>query len=246
MKMILKKILAKVWAAKQEPELTPEYIEALPSADDITFYRDSKRLLQRFDEYVTAAETEAETLSIELDTCLTQGSVLETQIRNLNKPNSWHERYLLLKIDRLHLHCNNLKQRIEIYSQNINIYSDLISKIQDIKAMRMNGLDEKKMEMIWIDFKETLDLYKDRLGMAAATTDSEGVTTQNLETRLETLRKHLIKPAEESKSTLDPPTPPEPAKPELEIKINQRPPLLQEILKDPPLETQKNKSLMVE
>ena len=54
--MIFKKLLAKLWGSgNQTPELASDYIEAMPSADDITFYRDSKRLLQRFDEYITAA-----------------------------------------------------------------------------------------------------------------------------------------------------------------------------------------------
>jgi chromosome segregation ATPase len=131
--MVLKKYFSKFWKSKNsDPELTPEYIESLPAADDITFHRDSKRLLQRFDEHMTAAETEVEVLSIELDTCLDQQSSLELQLKHLNKPNSWHERHLLLKLDRLHLHCNNLKRRIEIYSQNISIYLNMMSKIQDI------------------------------------------------------------------------------------------------------------------
>jgi hypothetical protein len=193
--MVFKRLLAKLWGSKnREPDLTPEYIETLPSADDITFYRDSKRLLQRFDEYITAAEAEVEILSIELDDCLDQQSSLEKQLKHLNKPGSWHERHLLLKLDRIQVHCNNLKQRIEIYSQNIKIYLNLISKIQDIKAMRMNGLDEPKMEMIWVDFKETLEVYKDKLMTEEVSDDAEGVTTKNLEDRLTAIKNTVLAP----------------------------------------------------
>jgi len=120
---------------KDELSLTPEIIESLPEADDASFYRDSKRLLQRFDEFITASEVECEALSISLDNTLEMQGSLKEQLRTLDKPKSWHERHLLLKLNRLQLHGENLKQRIEIYSQNIKIYLNLISKIQDIKAM---------------------------------------------------------------------------------------------------------------
>lgn len=187
--MVFKKLLDKIWGTSKD---TSYDIEFLPSADDITFNRESKKHLQRFDEYITIAETEAETLSIELDNCLEQKHSLEIQLKNLNKSGSWHERHLLLKLDRLQLHCDNLKQRIEIYSQNIIVYLNLISKLQDIKAMRMEGLDAAKMENIWLDFKETLDKYKDKIMTEESSTDSESVTTKNLEDRLEKLRDSIL------------------------------------------------------
>jgi hypothetical protein len=173
-------------------DLTPELIENLPAVDDATFYRDSKRLLQRFDEYITSAEAESESLSIELDTCIEQQEALKTQLKTLDKPNSWHERHLLLKLDRLQLHSENLIQRIEIYSQNIKIYLNLISKIQDVKAMRMNGLDEEKIETIWLEFQETLGQYRDRVIAEASGFHSEPVTTRELETRLGKLRGEIF------------------------------------------------------
>jgi hypothetical protein len=179
-------------AEAEEPKLTPEYIESLPAADDATFYRDSKRLLQRFDEYITSAEAESETLSIELDGCLEQQESIEEQLRELNKPDSWHERHLLLKLDRFHLHSTNLMQRVEIYSQNIKIYLNLISKIQDVKAMRMNGLDPDKISTIWVEFRETLENYRDRVMTEAAGFHSEAVTTRQLEDRLHELEESIF------------------------------------------------------
>ena len=173
-------------------ELTPEYIENLPAVDDATFYRDSKRLLQRFDEYITSAEAESEQLSIELDACIEQQESLKTQLKTLNKPKSWHERHLLLKLDRLQLHGQNLMQRIEIYSQNIKIYLNLISKIQDVKAMRLNGLDEEKIETIWLEFQETLDQYRNRVLAEASGLQSEPVTSRELETRLVKLKEEIF------------------------------------------------------
>ncbi len=177
--------------ANDEP-LTPEMIEHLPMADDPVFYRDSKRLLQRFDEYITAAEAESELLSIELDNTLNQEDILRKQLQALDKPGSWHERYMLLKIDRLQTHSSNLKQRIEIYSQNIKLYLNLIAKIQDVKAMRLNGLDQEKIQAIWLEFKDTLDEYRDRLSSEEAGFDTEQVTSSSQEERIVELRKELL------------------------------------------------------
>jgi len=156
--------------------------------------------------------------------------LLEKQLKYLNKPGSWHERHLLLKLDRLQLHCGNLKQRIEIYSQNIKVYLNLISKIQDIKAMKMNGLDEPKMEMIWLDFKETLEIYKNKLITEEASIDSEGVTTTGLEDRLLSIKNAIIVPEPKIPETLKPSAEPILAsnaveEEKLEIKITQRPPI---------------------
>lgn len=175
-----------------EPSLTPEYIESLPAADDATFYRDSKRLLQRFDEYITSAEAESETLSIELDSCLEQQESITEQLTDLDKPGSWHERHFLLKLDRLQLHSSNLMQRIEIYSQNIKIYLNLIAKIQDVKAMRMNGLEPDKISTIWVEFQETLDQYRDRVMTEDAGFSNEAVTTRQLEDRLSELEGSIF------------------------------------------------------
>ena len=179
-------------SSNEEPDLTPEYIETLPSVDDATFHRDSKRLLQRFDEYITSAEAESETLSIELDACLEQQESIKEQLVDLDKPGSWHERHLLLKLDRLQLHSTNLMQRVEIYSQNIKIYLNLISKIQDVKAMRMNGLDPDKISTIWVEFQQTLDSYRDRVMTEAAGFHTEAVTTRQLEDRILELKETIF------------------------------------------------------
>ena len=172
--------------------LDPELIETLPAADDATFHRDSKKLLQRFDEYITAAEAESENLSIELDDTLAQQELLTGQLRLLNKPNTWHERHLLLKLDRLKVHGDNLQKRIEIYCQNMRVYLNLISKVEEMKAMRMNGLDETKIETIWLEFKDTLDEYKQRVGAEESGFVKEPVLSHNQEKRLQDLKREIF------------------------------------------------------
>lgn len=184
--------LFKKRAPTSTSDLGPEEIESLPSADDATFYRDSKKLLQRFDEYITAAEVESETLSIELDDTLEQESLLVGTLQRLSKPGSWHEQHLLLKLDRLKTHGDNLKKRIQIYSQNIRVYLNLISKIEDMKAMRMNGLDEDKIENIWLEFKETFEEYKRRISSEDVAIEDESVLTHDQERRISELRASLL------------------------------------------------------
>jgi len=201
--MGIRNIFSRLFRSKSNIDnapLTPELIESLPTADDPVFHRDSKRLMQRFDEYITAAEAESEILSIELDNTLNQEDILRTQLQHLNKPGSWHERHIFLKIDRLQLHSTNLKQRIEIYSQNIKIYLNLIAKIQDVKAMRLNGLDQEKIETIWLEFKDTLEEYRDRIQHEQAGYHNEQVTSQHQEERIVELRKEIFPEEIEKKS----------------------------------------------
>jgi len=179
----------------------PEVIEHLPSADDSKFYRDSKKLLQRFDEYITAAEAENETLCLELDDIIEQQEAIRIQIKSLDKEGSWHERSLLLRLDRLTHYGDNLKRRIEIYSQNIKLYLNLISKIQDIKAMRMNGLSEDRIETIWLEFKEAMEQYKQKLMSEEASFEKETVTTKQLEDRLTALKNKIRSPVDEDSTT---------------------------------------------
>lgn len=189
--MGLKNLFYKIWKPSKS-EVISGYTEELPSIEDANFYKKSKILLQQFDEYFTASETEVESLSIELDTCLEQQSNLEFKLKQLNKPNSWHERHLLLKLDRLQAYSDSLKQRIEIYSQNIKVYLNLISKLQNIKAMKMYGIDESKMEKIWLDFKETLEEYKNLIIVESSSNDSETVTIPTSEEKITKLRKTIF------------------------------------------------------
>lgn len=189
------------------PTFSAEALEALAAAEDETFFRDSKLWLQRFDEYITAAEIEIESVSIELDGLLNLQDSVSAQLKTLNKSGSWHEKSLLIKLDRLNLHADNLKKRIEIYSQNIRVYLNLMSKIQDIQAMKMNGLDEDKISNIWVQFKECLDQYKDRLLAEEAGYHDASVTTEFLEKQLNDLKNKVIAPVTVEKEESQKPQP---------------------------------------
>jgi len=177
------------WWKKQQD---PPGVELLASPEDENFNKNSKKLVQRFDEYITAAELESENLSIELDEIINHQEIIRDKIKTLNKPNSWHERHLLLKLDRLILHGKNLEQRIEIFAQNIRVYLNLMGKVQHIRAMRMNGLEDEKIEHIWLEFQSALEQYRQKIATEGAADTKDTVTAETQEDRLKTLRLELF------------------------------------------------------
>ena len=58
--------------------------------------------------------------------------------------------------------------------------------------MRMNGLDPDKISTIWVEFRETLEQYRDRVMTEEAGFSSEAVTTRQLEDRLVELKDSIF------------------------------------------------------
>jgi len=56
----------------------------------------------------------------------------------------------------------------------------------------MNGLDEQKIETIWIEFKDTVDQYRERVASEEAGFANEIITSPVLEEQLESLRKDIV------------------------------------------------------
>jgi len=160
--------------------------------DEEEIFKKSKIILQQLDEYITASELESENLSVQLDAILSEQDQIRTKLKELNKPNSWHERNLLLKLDRLVLHGSNLRQRIELFSQNIKVYLNLMSKVEDIRVMRLNGLDTERIQNIWLEFQHSLETYKEKIATEAVTETREGITSGATEERLLKLRQQVF------------------------------------------------------
>jgi chromosome segregation ATPase len=171
------------------------------------FIKDSRKKLQRLDELTTTAEMEIELLSEELDKIVDDEKEVKERVKNLNKPGTHLERGLLMKAKRLKTHGDNLKQRIDIYHQNIELYLNMMSRISDIHAMQMGGIDETKIASVWLEFKEELETYRDRLVTANATNDDCQFTIEALETQMDSLRKEIFpeQPLPESKTKRVPP-----------------------------------------
>lgn len=176
----------------QSPLIISLIKSELTSIETLTNIKDSKRQLQHLDELISIAEMEIISLSKNLDSIIIEEKKVEVEIKNINNPNSWAEQSLLLKLKRLRTHSNNLKQRITIYSQNIELYLNMICRIQDLQAMKMGNIDENKIENIWLEYKEELEQYKNRLLTGQAAEETTAVTLSHLEIDLKEIRKEII------------------------------------------------------
>lgn len=184
--MVFKRIAG--WFKKAEDPNAPFELPI----DEEEIFKKSKLILQQLDEYITASELESENLSIQLDTVLSEQDTIREKIKALNKPDSWHERNLLLKLDRLVVHGDNLRQRVELFSQNIKVYLNLMSKVEDIRVMRLNGLETDKIQNIWLEFQNSLETYKEKIATEAVTETKESVTSGATEERLLKLRQQVF------------------------------------------------------
>lgn len=202
-----KKIFTKTSPPSFKPEDLSKEVQSLiqsqgPSAPplqqiqehlELERIKDSKKLLQRLDELITSAEAEIEILVLDLHKTSQEENQLKIQIKAANEPGSWLERNFLLRLERILLQKNNSQQRLEIYNQNIRIYMNLIARIQDMVAMKMDGISENKIENTWLDFKENLEQYKERV-LCGEVSDEEitPITSTNLEKRLHELRNEVF------------------------------------------------------
>lgn len=189
--MVFKRIASWFRKDPEEEESRPLTPFELP-IDEEEIFKESKKILQQLDEYITASELESENLSIQLDAILSEQEVIRTKIKELNKPDSWHERNLLLKLDRHVVHGNNLKQRVELFSQNIKVYLNLMSKVEDIRVMRLNGLETDRIENIWLEFQQSLETYRQKITTEAVTETREPMATVATEERLFKLRQQVF------------------------------------------------------
>ena len=159
--------------------------------DEILQKRESEKMLQRLDELVTIAEEEISELMV----AARQSSQEEKFLRDkLSQPKEeWEERSFLLKLERILVFKNNLLQKIEIYNQNIRVYLNLISQIQNIQAMKLGGIDESKIENLWIELKENIEAYKEKLSAQEAANEEQEIplTTPKLESNIKALKEEI-------------------------------------------------------
>lgn len=179
----------KEWFSKKDEQLSVPF--ELP-IDEEEIFKKSRVILQQLDEYITVSEEESATLCRDLDVNLSEREIIQNKIKELNKPDSWEERSLLLKLDRKVVHGNNLRQRIELYSQNIKVYLNLMSRVEDIRVMRLHGLETEKIQNIWLEFQNSLEEYKEKIATEAVTESKESVTSSATEERLVQLRHQVF------------------------------------------------------
>lgn len=127
--------------------------------------RSVKQLLTSLDELLRQnslerAKVVRETDEIEKAKALEEKKIAEGRVLGRM------ERNTLSRIRQLESRLTNLDRRVRIYDRNIELQNNLIAKIQDVQAMQLNGVDEKQIEDILVEWEERFDDFM-RVGEAA-------------------------------------------------------------------------------
>jgi len=76
------------------------------------------------------------------------------------------ETIVLRRIERLQKQRENLDRQVSIYNENVNLHLNLISKIQEMEAMRSRGVEEDQIDRLVEDVEAHVEEYK-RVSIAA-------------------------------------------------------------------------------
>jgi hypothetical protein len=103
------------------------------------------------------------------------------------------ETIVLRRIERLEKQRANLEKQVSIYNENVNLHLNLISKIQEMEAMRSRGVSEDEIDSLVDDVQEHVEQYK-RVSIAAesSTNTISAVDDSAERRRLEEIRKRII------------------------------------------------------
>lgn len=71
------------------------------------------------------------------------------------------ELFTLQTIKKIRMQLKHLEKRMSIYQKNIDLNLNLISKLENIKAMKMKGIEEENIDDIVNTFEEEFDIYTD-------------------------------------------------------------------------------------
>jgi hypothetical protein len=110
------------------------------------------------------------------------------------------ETIILRRIERLEKQRANLEKQVSIYNENVNLHLNLISKIQEMEAMRSRGVSEDEIDNLVDDVQEHVEQYK-RVSIAAegSTNTSSAVDDSAERRRLEEIRKRIVGVKEQPK-----------------------------------------------
>jgi hypothetical protein len=108
------------------------------------------------------------------------------------------KRNALLKIRRLRKQMENLDNRLKIFDRNMSLHLNLIGKVQEMEAMSLRGLDEKKIDSIMIDFEEKLEAYMNSMASAQVVEESTPIPDVATEKELREIEQEVVQEAEEA------------------------------------------------
>jgi len=110
------------------------------------------------------------------------------------------ETIVLRRIERLEKQRANLEKQVSIYNENVNLHLNLISKIQEMEAMRSRGVSEDEIDSLVDDVQDHVEQYK-RVSIAAesSTNTASAVDDSAERRRLEEIRKRIVGVKEQPK-----------------------------------------------
>jgi hypothetical protein len=120
------------------------------------------------------------------------------------------ETIILRRVERLEKQRANLEKQVSIYNENVNLHLNLISKIQEMEAMRSRGVSEDEIDSLVDDVQEHVEQYK-RVSIAAESSANtvSAVDDSAERRRLDEIRKRIVGAKEPPKiETVAAPLPP--------------------------------------
>lgn len=179
-----------IWPFSWFKTLFSKKEEQIPIVEEGLSYAKAKKLLRELDELILLSESSIDKLVETLDSLVREEQKCKLDLKALTDISRWKERSLLLKIERIHLNETNLQQRIEIFNQNIRVYMNVMSHIQDSEAMRMAVLESVDLDDLWLEFSEKIETYKEKLSTGNNIL-TEKLTQNDLDKKIISLRKEI-------------------------------------------------------
>lgn len=134
--------------------------------------RSTQELLRGLDHLLTTNEVQFKELDDEINK-LERLEQIEVGRIKTGELTGRQKRNALLYIKRLRKQMDAYEQRLRIYDRNMNLHLNLISKIQDIEAMKLRGVDETRIDAILMEFEENLEKYNETMNAASVLSETQ-------------------------------------------------------------------------
>jgi hypothetical protein len=191
--------LRSLFEDKKVPEETRQLYASASNSRDLVKGLETLRGRNEID----LRDNEEELIGIEKAIILEENSIRKGGLT------STEEMIILRRIERLGKQRANLEKQVSIYHENVNLHLNLISKIQEMEAMRSRGVAEGEIDQLASDMEENVEEYK-RVSIAAEDgSNLQSAVDESAERRrLEELKKRIMGVKEEPKAqTVEEPLP---------------------------------------
>ncbi len=155
------------------------------------FNNKTMSMLQKLDQLLAHNKIQLQKLQEEI-------LVLENQEqREVEKIKEGHlstreESFSLQDVKRLRKQIQNLEQRASIHDKNIDHNLNMISRVQDIEAMQMQGVEESEVDEVAYLFEKEMDDFQKKISAFKLVEVKESVLSLEDKSELENLKEEII------------------------------------------------------